>query len=57
MGTGDLPKAGIADVTVNHIEVRVVESVKEFTAELQVEPFRDLDVPDGGEIPILQPRT
>jgi hypothetical protein len=57
MGTGDLPKAGIADVSVNHIEVRVIESVEEFSAELQAETFRDLEVPDAGDIPILLSRT
>ena len=35
-------------------EVCMVERVEEFAPELQVGTFGDFEIPDGGDVPVLQ---
>src|SRR5579864_5433457 len=47
----------VSKVSVRIIEMRMVEQVEEFTAELQLQPFMKDEITLKGEIGIVQPRS
>src|SRR5215469_180919 len=51
----NLAKRAIVDRAVNVGEAFVVEGVEELAAELERNPFDDLHVLDGCEIPVVEP--